>query len=72
MILFLLVVLGYVQSEYPTVFEHLHTKLAYECFITVNCTHVHFQVESSLENFITFITSDLFILMKLHVLLQVA
>ena len=72
MILLLLVVLGYVQSEYPTVLEHFHTKLAYECFITVHCTHVHFQVESSLENLVTFITSDLFVLVKLHVLLQVA
>lgn len=72
MILLLLVVLGYVQSEYPTVLEHFHTKLAYECFITVHCTHVHLQVESSLENLVTFITSDLFVLMKLHVLLQVA
>ena len=71
-ILLLLVVLGYVQSEYPTVLEHFHTKLAYECFITVHCTHVHLQVESSLENLVTFITSDLFVLVKLHVLLQVA
>ena len=71
-ILLLLVVLGYVQSEYPTVLEHFHTKLANECFITVHCTHVHFQVESSLENLVTFITSDLFVLVKLHVLLQVA
>ena len=72
MILLFLVVLGYVQSEYPTILEHFHTKLANECFITVHRTHVHLQVESSLENLVTFITSDLFILVKLHVLLQIA
>ena len=72
MILLLLMVLGYVQSEYPTVLEHFHTKLANECFVTVHCTHVHLQVESSLEDLVTFITSDLFVLVKLHVLLQVA
>ena len=72
MILLLLVVLSYVQSEYPTVLEHFHTKLAYECFITVHCTHVHLQVEGSLEHLITLITSDLFVLMELHVLFEIA
>ena len=72
MILLLLVVLGNVQSEYTTVLEHFHTELANKCFITVHCTHVHLQVEGSLEHLITLITSDLFVLMELHVLFEIA